>query len=81
VGPGWKQFDELQTCSGPNIPLRRPACNTLLDVFVNIKDDEIEHVKTMHACQDAKQIAQELAAGRQRSSGSGGNGNGSSTVV
>eukprot|EP00775_Hariotina_reticulata_P004226 gene4226-4475_t len=76
-------FDELQTCSGPDTPLRRPACNTLLDVFVNIKDDEIEHVKTMHACQDAKRIAQDLAAGRQKSGGSGsnGNGNGRSTLV
>lgn len=26
---------------------RRPVCNTLLDCFVNIRDDEEEHVKTM----------------------------------
>lgn len=32
---------------------RRPACNTLYDVFVNIRDDEGEHVKTMTACADS----------------------------
>lgn len=31
---------------------RRPACDTLLDVFSNIAVDEGEHVKTMQACQD-----------------------------
>jgi hypothetical protein len=45
------QFDELQTCSGDDAPLRRPPCDSLLDVFMNIRDDEVEHVKTMHACQ------------------------------
>lgn len=30
---------------------RRPECNNLLDVFINIKEDEDEHVKTMQACQ------------------------------
>jgi hypothetical protein len=45
------QFDELQTCSGDDAPLRRPPCESLLDVFMNIRDDEVEHVKTMHACQ------------------------------
>ncbi|KAF8064601.1 AOX4 [Scenedesmus sp. PABB004] len=54
-------FDELQTCSGPGAPLRRPPCNSLLDVFENIRDDEVEHVKTMHACQDTKRIAADLA--------------------
>jgi ubiquinol oxidase len=28
-------------------PLRRPACETLYDTFRNIRDDEMEHVKTM----------------------------------
>jgi hypothetical protein len=45
------QFDELQTCSDDDAPLRRPPCDSLLDVFMNIRDDEVEHVKTMHACQ------------------------------
>jgi hypothetical protein len=31
------QFDALQTCSGPSAPVRRPPCNTLLDVFENIR--------------------------------------------
>lgn len=30
---------------------RRPPCDSLLDVFVNICEDEGEHVKTMQACQ------------------------------
>lgn len=41
-------FDALQTgwpCETP----RRPSCTTLYDVFINIRDDEIEHVKTMSA--------------------------------
>lgn len=125
------QFDALQTCSGPSAPVRRPDCNTLLDVFENIRcagltplqhvligrqpprlqgslrlhysegwvdsakqwelpftavgydvlplawavlyctvlpfmcrDDEIEHVKTMHACQDPAKIASDLRAMR-----------------
>jgi ubiquinol oxidase len=36
----------------------------LHDVFVNIRDDEVEHVKTMHACQGIT-IAQDLAARRK----------------
>lgn len=31
---------------------RRPTCESLLDVFVNICEDEGEHVLTMKACQD-----------------------------
>jgi hypothetical protein len=31
---------------------RRPPCNTLYDVFSNIRDDEMEHVSTMKACQE-----------------------------
>ncbi len=43
-------FDEFQT---GNIPEpRRPSVNNLYDVFVNIRDDEQEHVKTMVACQN-----------------------------
>lgn len=43
-------FDEFQTArkSEP----RRPRCNNLHDVFIAIRDDEGEHVKTMKACQD-----------------------------
>lgn len=35
--PAVMQFDALQTCSGPSATPRRPPCNTLLDVFVNIR--------------------------------------------
>lgn len=42
-------FDEFQT--GRKLEPRRPAVDNLYDVFVNIRDDEQEHVKTMVACQ------------------------------
>eukprot|EP01024_Parvocaulis_polyphysoides_P042826 TRINITY_DN39091_c1_g1_i1.p3 TRINITY_DN39091_c1_g1~~TRINITY_DN39091_c1_g1_i1.p3 ORF type:complete len:146 (-),score=16.54 TRINITY_DN39091_c1_g1_i1:465-902(-) len=48
--PDLYMFDEFQT-SRVREP-RRPACNNLYDTFVNIRDDEGEHVKTMKACQD-----------------------------
>jgi ubiquinol oxidase len=38
--------------AGGPTPARRPPCNNLYDVFINIRDDEIEHSKTMRACQD-----------------------------
>lgn len=50
----------FQTSSRNAIP-RRPRCETLLDVFVNIRDDEMEHVKTMVACQNST-IAKDIAA-------------------
>ncbi|MEO1208505.1 MAG: alternative oxidase [Cyanobacteria bacterium J06638_20] len=43
-------FDEFQTSRKPEE--RRPAVDNLYDVFVAIRDDEAEHVKTMAACQD-----------------------------
>lgn len=42
-------FDEFQTGTIPES--RRPKVDNLYDVFVNIRDDEYEHVKTMIACQ------------------------------
>ncbi|MBE9109238.1 plastoquinol terminal oxidase [Nodosilinea sp. LEGE 07298] len=42
-------FDEFQTAQVAAD--RRPQVNTLYDVFVAIRDDEMEHVKTMVACQ------------------------------
>lgn len=42
-------FDEFQTGHSPTE--RRPVINNLYDVFVAIRDDEAEHVKTMVACQ------------------------------
>ncbi|KAH6768816.1 Alternative oxidase family protein [Perilla frutescens var. frutescens] len=42
-------FDEFQTSRPPNS--RRPKIDNLYDVFVNIRDDEAEHCKTMKACQ------------------------------
>lgn len=46
-------FDEFQTernwCDPADI--RRPKIETLYDTFINIRDDEGEHVKTMKACQ------------------------------
>ncbi|GMH39800.1 hypothetical protein BSKO_07698 [Bryopsis sp. KO-2023] len=43
-------FDDFQT-SGSTEP-RRPSCENLYDVFKNISDDEMEHVRTMKACAD-----------------------------
>lgn len=43
-------FDKFQTA--PKQSLRRPPCNTLYDVFSNIRDDEEQHVLTMQACED-----------------------------
>jgi ubiquinol oxidase len=42
-------FEEMQTTSRPEF--RRPKVDNLYDVFVNVRDDEREHVKTMVACQ------------------------------
>ncbi|KAK3141207.1 hypothetical protein QOZ80_4BG0330830 [Eleusine coracana subsp. coracana] len=42
-------FDEFQTARAPCS--RRPKIDNLYDVFVNIRDDEAEHCKTMKACQ------------------------------
>ena len=42
-------FDEFQTGRVPEE--RRPKVDNLYDVFVAIRDDEQEHVKTMSACQ------------------------------
>jgi ubiquinol oxidase len=42
-------------------PRRRPACDNLYDVFINVRDDEIEHEGTMAACRDAS-IGDALAA-------------------
>jgi ubiquinol oxidase len=42
-------FDEFQT--GQHSGIRRPPVDNLYDVFVAIRDDEKEHVKTMVACQ------------------------------
>ncbi|MBD1938939.1 alternative oxidase [Microcoleus sp. FACHB-68] len=49
-------FDEFQTSHLP--AQRRPKIENLYDVFVAIRNDEMEHVNTMKACQrsDAKEI-------------------------
>ncbi|CAM0902350.1 unnamed protein product [Alopecurus aequalis] len=47
-------FDEFQTSRAPSS--RRPKVDNLYDVFVNIRDDEAEHCKTMAACQTPDSI-------------------------
>ncbi|XP_027089624.1 ubiquinol oxidase 4, chloroplastic/chromoplastic [Coffea eugenioides] len=42
-------FDEFQTARPPTS--RRPKIENMYDVFLNIRDDEAEHCKTMKACQ------------------------------
>lgn len=49
-------FDEFQT--GQVVNTRRPQVDNLYDVFIAIRDDEQEHVKTMHACQQQDATAQ-----------------------
>lgn len=56
-------FDEFQTSWKAGGERRRPCCNNLYDVFINIRDDELEHVKTMVACQDGS-IALDLENGQ-----------------
>ena len=43
-------FDDFQVTR--KVGTRRPPCSSLYDVFKNIMEDEVEHVKTMIACQD-----------------------------
>ncbi|KAG1670419.1 hypothetical protein FOA52_010154 [Chlamydomonas sp. UWO 241] len=52
-------FDQFQSANA-TAP-RRPECSNLYDVFVNIRDDELEHVKTMDACRTGT-IAKAIAA-------------------
>mmetsp|Transcript_2186 Transcript_2186/g.7784 ORF Transcript_2186/g.7784 Transcript_2186/m.7784 type:complete len:115 (+) Transcript_2186:364-708(+) len=47
-------FDEFQTAR--EAESRRPSVVTLYDTFCNIRDDEGEHVNTMHACQDGNSV-------------------------
>ena len=42
-------FEEFQTT--PDRDFRRPTVDNLYDVFINIRDDECEHVKTMETLQ------------------------------
>lgn len=56
-------FDQMQTGWSAKEP-RRPPCDNLYDVFINIRDDEIEHVKTMGACKDGS-ITAELQNGEE----------------
>lgn len=58
-------FDAFQTSQAQAVQPRRPKVNSLYDVFINIRDDEGEHVATMAACQDYT-VAAELAAIKER---------------
>jgi len=46
-------FDQFQTTNLAGKKIRRPKCDTMYDVFSNIRDDEGQHVATMAACQNA----------------------------
>ena len=52
TGPDLYLFDLDSSMVRGNDPPRRPPVDSLYDVFLNIRDDEWEHVKTMVACQD-----------------------------
>jgi ubiquinol oxidase len=45
---------------------RRPPCDNLLDVFENISKDEVEHVKTMQACQDYALLGKKVMSSHAR---------------
>lgn len=49
-------FDEFQTSRKPEE--RRPTMNNLYDMFMAIRDDEDEHVKTMVACKNKTALMQ-----------------------
>eukprot|EP00928_Gymnodinium_smaydae_P023800 TRINITY_DN19494_c0_g1_i1.p1 TRINITY_DN19494_c0_g1~~TRINITY_DN19494_c0_g1_i1.p1 ORF type:complete len:505 (-),score=115.30 TRINITY_DN19494_c0_g1_i1:59-1573(-) len=57
VGEDMYSFDKIHTSRAvvANVEaapaLRRPPCDNLLDVFRNIRDDELEHLRTLEACQ------------------------------
>ena len=51
-------FDAFMTDTAPGT--RRPVCETLYDTFVNIRDDEVEHEKTMVSCQEPEKIAAKI---------------------
>jgi ubiquinol oxidase len=55
-------FDEMHhaTQQQKGKDIRRPKCDTLYHVFCNIRDDEMEHVKTMEFLQqeDANLVRQ-----------------------
>lgn len=57
-------FDEFQTARP--LSSRRPKCENLYDVFVNIHDDEIEHVKTMEACSDYTRLGKFVQSPHER---------------
>lgn len=61
-------FDQLQTAWPAQEP-RRPPCASLHDVFVNIRNDELEHCRTMLACKNGS-IAEHIHAKAATLSGS-----------
>ncbi|CAI7934487.1 unnamed protein product, partial [Closterium sp. NIES-54] len=63
------RFDGFQMQADTERP--SPRVESLYDVFVNIRDDEAEHCKTMRACQAAQTGRGELAA-RNSELGKGG---------
>ena len=52
-------FQEFLVSEGAKC--RAPKCDSLLDTFHNIIDDEIEHKKTMKACQSPEEVARNIA--------------------
>lgn len=47
---------------------RKPPVNNLHDVFVAIRDDEYEHIKTMHSCADGS-VTEQLAEKKAKLAG------------
>jgi len=58
-------FDEMHA-TRENTQARRPKCDTLYDAFCAVRDDEMEHVKTMAFLQEDDADLQNNASAKQQ---------------
>ena len=58
VTPSAAANQYCQEASWEQTFLSLPLCRNLYEVFCNVRDDEQEHVKTMHACADYSIVEQ-----------------------
>ena len=62
-GSDTSMFESFQVT--PEARCRRPKCETMLDIFNNIIEDEVEHKHTMVACQNPQEVARQIAETNQ----------------
>jgi ubiquinol oxidase len=65
-GSDLAMFDNMHISPEAVAAPRRPVINNLYDVFTTIAEDEIEHQKTMTACQDPVRVARDIAQAQDR---------------